>query len=861
LTVDERQIDFWYFTSLVQRARTVQADSRPDETAALLRAALALWRGPVLADLAEAGFPWPELRAAENTRLDALEDYFDAELGRGRHESVLTELQASSLAEPLRERLLGQFMLALYRCGRQAEALNMYEKAEAALDQTFGIEPGRDLRELYRSIRADDSLLLAGRSDARSALSNAGAQTEVRPTIETTVPTPVIAERRRASLLHVRVDPSQNGTSDPEQLDDVLARVGAVIQPQAERFGGVILARLGSHWLIVFGVPRSHHDDARRAVLCALAIRSSLESAVAEHAGHLRIVVSTGLVLARFQPGTQCPPSVTGAPVDACHSLLPFVGPKEIWVTDDVYLLTGHAAYYERARISSGVWVVIGARLHSPTEHVPMIGHKWAWDTLMSALDRFLLHRTPAIVTVHGDPGMGKSRLIAEFERMAAIRTVGQQQVPIVRLPVVLDDAALAVTLIKCCGITGDDLPEVSSRKLRDFIRRTAETDGEAEWMIATLQFLLHRTSLSTLSARADRVTAWWLLLERIAALRPLVLIVDDVEFAEDDVLRFVERITRSGQDASVFVIADARPTPAHRRPIWVEAQRRAISATLLPLSASDMEVLVEQLLDAYGLVQRSKAQQPQNGVITWLTRSLVTACHGNPAFAHDYVALIHEAVRLESDDALSAGHTIGVLPPVMERMTAERVDRLPAVTRAVLQDAAAACPAIWSDAVAAAGDWDHEAVQPHLDELVRRGILLKSETDPVSGNTLYEFQSPADRHVVHSQLPLALQARKRANVIAWIDGLPECRLYLVLDHYRRVEQRITAILGSRPGELVVEELPVIGDSARDATRGPADEAVRRYVALAEIPSWYRARLKSIAGELRIQGNAGRAVD
>ncbi|SMD26533.1 BTAD domain-containing putative transcriptional regulator [Kibdelosporangium aridum] len=855
LTVDEQQIDLWQFKSLVQRARTVQADNCVDEASTLLREALALWRGPALADLAEAGFQWPELAAAENTRLDALEDFFAAELARGRHESVLTELQELTSAEPMRERLLGQFMLALHRCGRQAEALSMYEKAEATLEQTFGIEPGRELKELYRSIRANDPLLLTGRPGVAEAVAQTTSSAAVAEApVEPESPGQIVAERRRVSVLQVRVDPSTDCCVDPEHLDDALANVDDLIRPQAERFGGVVTVRLGSHWLIVFGAPRSHHDDARRAVLCALAIRSTIKEVFGETADRLRMVVATGLVLARFRPENDSPPSITGATVDACHSLLPFVHNNEIWVTDETRAASENTVAYERAQISSVAWAAVGVRPPPQSWPVPMIGHQRARDTLLSVVDRFLRQRTPEVVSVHGDPGMGKSRLIAEVEWLVASRTAGHQPVPVVHLPVVLDDAALADALCKCCEITGDDLPETANRKLHEFVKRTALTAVEAVWMISALQPLLHRTSPSgPVTRRADRMAAWWRMLERIATVRCIVLVVDDVEFADHRVLDFVGRITRSSSEASVLVVADARPAAVVRRPQWAETQRHATPVTLLPLPDSDMEVLLDHLFDAHGLIpKRIDPTQPDGGGLAWLSRALVVACHGNPAFAHDYVALIQQAVNSDPNGATPM-EADGVLPPVMERMTAERVDRLPIATRSVLQDAAVAGPVVWGDAVAAAGRWAKDEVKPHLNELVRHGFLVRSAVDACSGDTRYEFRFPPDRHVVYSQLSLALRAAKRTNVIAWIDALPDCRMAELLADYRKEEERITAMAGCSMGDLVGREEPATnGDVPRDARRGQADAAVRYYVALTEMPAWFRARLRWVAGELKV---------
>ncbi|MFF9477126.1 BTAD domain-containing putative transcriptional regulator [Streptomyces roseolus] len=160
LRVSTDQIDLFRFRAQVEEGRARLAAGKPDLAAQQLKDALALWRGPVLADLVEGGVCWPELAAVQGTRLDALEDYFEAELARGRHQAILGELETLVETEPLRERACGQLMLALYRCGRQADALSVYARVRAELVENLGLEPGHDLRLLHQAILNQDPELI-----------------------------------------------------------------------------------------------------------------------------------------------------------------------------------------------------------------------------------------------------------------------------------------------------------------------------------------------------------------------------------------------------------------------------------------------------------------------------------------------------------------------------------------------------------------------------------------------------------------------------------------------------------------------------------------------------------------------------
>lgn len=159
LSVDTSDVDLYRFRALAHDGRRAIADGEPEHGAELLRAGLALWRGPALADLVEAGYRWSEVAAVEDERLSTLEDRLDAELVCGRHREITPELEVLTATEPLRERLCQQFMLALYRSGRQADALRIYRRTREALIDSVGLEPGRELQELQRRILEHDSAI------------------------------------------------------------------------------------------------------------------------------------------------------------------------------------------------------------------------------------------------------------------------------------------------------------------------------------------------------------------------------------------------------------------------------------------------------------------------------------------------------------------------------------------------------------------------------------------------------------------------------------------------------------------------------------------------------------------------------
>src|SRR5690348_9569346 len=166
--VDEQELDLDRFERAVERGRAALEAGRVDDAEEELRPALTLWRGPALADLPEEIRRAAEADRLEELRLIALELRLDAELASGRHDAVVAELEALTVEHPYRERFLEQRLLALYRCGRQAEALEVYRDARRALADELGLEPSPSLQELERAILRQDASLAAPASPTRS---------------------------------------------------------------------------------------------------------------------------------------------------------------------------------------------------------------------------------------------------------------------------------------------------------------------------------------------------------------------------------------------------------------------------------------------------------------------------------------------------------------------------------------------------------------------------------------------------------------------------------------------------------------------------------------------------------------------
>ncbi|WP_371652627.1 MULTISPECIES: BTAD domain-containing putative transcriptional regulator [unclassified Streptomyces] len=418
IRTDPEQIDLNVFRRRVGEGRAELAGGRPEAAVASLGAALGLWRGPALADLAETGIMWPELTAVQNTRLDVLEDYFEAKLACGQHYAVLGELEAAVEAEPLRERSSGLLMLALYRCGRQAHALAVYNRLRATLVEDLGLEPGRELRRLQQAILAQDpSLGLAPprpaaapaqptslapvpaadqpceRADRRRTLTAVSGHRRHGHAPERTAPSravnvpqravvrPDVMRRQALSVLLVqtRIAPGAVHLDDALQpdravaLDETLERVSGATRARIEHFGGRVVGSIGPVSLGLFQDEEDGGDGTGRvgAALRALRAAAAVRDAVAppgrtavrrSHADPgltLHAAVATGEALVRFAPGDSGTPlSVNGALLDLCQRLLALAAPGEILVCDDSRAAAGPEVSYGPAEGSPRHWRV-----------------------------------------------------------------------------------------------------------------------------------------------------------------------------------------------------------------------------------------------------------------------------------------------------------------------------------------------------------------------------------------------------------------------------------------------------------------------------------------------------------------------
>ena len=692
LEVDRERVDVHRFARLADQGRTALEGGNPAAAEAALREALALWRGPALADFAYEPFAQTDIARLEELRLTTVEERVDADLALGRDAELVSELEAFVAAQPLRERPRAQLMLALYRSGRQADALAAYRATRDTLAEELGLDPGPSLKELEAAIlRQDESLRLP----------------------ETASVKPAMQFRRLVTILFVDVVESMALAEalDAEALGVVLGRYFETVSAVLDRHGGTVEKYAGDAVMAAFGIPVSHEDDALRAARAALEIRAAIaaldEQLLHEHGVGLevRIGLETGEVVAAPNDARQR--LVTGEAVAIAARLEQGAATGEIVIGELAGRLIDHAAELDslgELRIRGKRGPVRAYRLVELTpiatafEHrldAPLVGRKRELAGLRKALKRALEEASPRVALVVGPPGVGKSRLAAEFVRRAKSVT-----------------ALWGRCLSYGDGITYWPLREV----LRD-----APRCEERDAILAALE-------AETPPPAPEIAWLFRRFCEALARGQPLVLVFDDLHWAEPTFLELVEHVADKGEGPIVLVCL-AREELTEERPAFLQGRQNADVDELDNLSDLEIHALVDGL---GGAVLESDQRD-----------RVVEAAEGNPFFLEQLLAL-----------GLEGGLAERPLPETIQALLAARLDRLGPGERAVLERGAVVGKEF------AAGDvvalLDPEAIptaQLHLQTLSDRGFVRPR------GDDEFGFRHILVQEAVYRAAPKRLRA------------------------------------------------------------------------------------------------------
>jgi DNA-binding SARP family transcriptional activator/class 3 adenylate cyclase len=809
LQLDPDQLDLHRFRRLLDEGRGALAGGEAATTVRLLHEALSLWRGPVLADVVATGGAWPELVGIDEERVAALEVRLEADLVLGRHLELIGELEGLVRQHALREHLHGQLMLALYRCGRQADALAAYRAARRILVDELGIEPSLRLQRLEQAILAQDPALEllgpagAGDEPSVAAAEEAPAAGPARPG------EPGGAERKLVTVLFAEVDEpaAEQGERDPEDVSNMLERNLERMHTEISSFGGVIEHAIGGTIMAVFGVPQTREDDPERAVRTALAIRDALSGDV-----ELRIAVATGEAL--VTPGGG-PTRVAGDLVSTCARLQQAAPPGSVLVAEATERATSRVISYGPASLLSlagrakpvTVWSALEPRNRTGLDAlaarpVPLVARSRELAELRGAFERTHVTGNPQLVTLVGPPGIGKTRLVAElWQSVEADRDlIAWRQGRSPPYGEGITFWALGEIVKAEAGILESDSADRVDRKLAQAARYAlAGIPDAAAWVTAHLRLLVggsEERSRPRAGRQEEAFAAWRRFLHGLATRRPLVLVVEDLHWADDALLEFLESLLdRNGSPPGslpLLLVVTTRPELLERRPGWGGSGPAATTISLEPLSQDDTVRLLGALLAHHRL---PGAIGPH----------LAATVGGNPLFAEEYVRMLRDrgfrAEELDAGkpgDAPVAGQPELPLPETVHAIVAARLDALSAAEKAVLHDAAVLGRVSWAGALAAVGEHNRKILQLCLDRLEAKEFLYRAKRSSVAGEEEYGFRHVLIRDVAYGQIPRAERADKHRRAAAWLESLsaervaerPErrgaARAELLAHHYGR---------------------------------------------------------------------------
>lgn len=885
LRVVPDRVDLSRFYSLVNSGRAALVTGSCEQAARTLRNALALWRGPVLADLVESGVAWPELTAVHNARLAALEDCVEAEFASGRYGEVISELETWVETVPLRERLCGQLMRALYHCGRQADALGLYRRTRTKLIEELGLDPGRELQELERSILNHElvlepppvpfrpvspasaaqphrALAIGPRTPARRP--DAGVQQAPipgRPSgVERTegisgelVEPPTVrdvssvragatksteytmAELKRVSVVLVMTRFDHDvGDVDPEDVDAVLQDVAATVHEEVEHLGGTVGGTIGSVWLAVFGAAQNREDDAGRAVRAAMAVRDRLRSRglSSPHVAPLAVMVAvaTGEALVRRQENDRGGvPVVTGGVLDRCTGLLAHVSANEVLVCEATRRASDLAITYDGAHdpVKGSRAVTSHPALDKLEPTVPFVNRDRELKMLLGLFDQVRWQSQAHLVTILGEPGIGKSRLVVEFER-AITDASGKARCLIVRTPRFGRDSALAAlseSVKSYAEIHSADPVEIVGNKLTDAVRSLTGTGGGSSWMLSHLWALLGLDNGEEKQmVQRESFTAWLQFLEEASSGGPLAVAIEDLHRAGDILLDFVDYVTKQVGSLPLLVIVTARPELLDRRPAWGGGKVRTNTTLLDPLSEDDATRLLVLSCASNGTTGEHHGTSGTG--ITGIFRAVVPCVGGNPLFTIEYARMLweHDHGGFQDSreiDKLSDTGRVDVplpLPQLVHRVLASRLDTLPTDVKAVLLDAAVLGQRVCEAGLAAVGARTTGEVFPCLRYLERWGFLRRMSRELDAAVTSYVFRHALVRDVAYRMIPRTVRAEKHERAAAWIEKLPGQNAKLLAYH----QCQATVLSVPANGATVPAQQRMYGALSAADLRGPS---------------------------------------
>jgi DNA-binding SARP family transcriptional activator/class 3 adenylate cyclase len=790
LGMDELDAD--RFERLYDTARAALAAGRAEDALALLTEAHALWRGHPLADFTYEPFAQGAIARLEELRLNAREELIEAQLAVGRHEQVVAELEALVREHPFRERLRAQLMLALYRCGRQAQALEAFQQARRALVEELAVEPGEALRELEQAIlRQDPSLLdLTTPEPAAEVAAVAAAEPEAGEVgADPGERQPGAVVRKTASVLVAKL--ISEDETDPEIARSSVATARDRADDIVFRHGGMFVSALGGDRAWVFGIPLIREDDVLRALRAADELRAALDEGGSPGLGRLtvRIGVATGEVIAENAS------DLFGEPLNRAIAMAQLAAAGEILVSDATRSLAFSAILVEPA--PDGVaWRMQGLAAQRPVaieSGSAMVDREEERALARAAFARTRRTGGAHLLTVVGEAGIGKSRLVQELGNQLSSEAT------------VLAGRCLSYGEGIAFWPLREALTQIARDESREGIRRLLDGADDADVVADIVAAAL---GLGPAESVGEQVPwAFRRVLEELARDSPLLMALDDVHWADQPLLDLVDYLV-DWVRAPVMIVCMARPELLEVRPRWGGGHAHVSSVVLAPLDDESALLLLDHQLGDRRLSSPQRAQ-------------ILRTAEGNPLFAEQLLQMSAEDPDWDRDAAI---------PGAIQSLLSARLDRLGPGERAFIERAAVIGREFWPTAVRELLPIEaRSSADKHLRSLVHRG-LIHPDRSTVAGEEQLRFHHILIRDVAYRSTPKASRSELHERFADWLvdrgDGYDEFVGYHLEQAFRyRVE------LGTADGAprglaaRAAEHLAAAG--RRAVTRGDAHAGAR----------------------------------
>jgi class 3 adenylate cyclase/tetratricopeptide (TPR) repeat protein len=562
---------------------------------------------------------------------------------------------------------------------------------------------------------------------------------------------------------------------DTETLREILTVYYAEMQAVLERHGGRVEKFIGDAILAVFGLPTVHEDDALRAVRAAHEMQQALSKVNArlKATWGVRLENRTGVNTGEVVAGdvTVGQHLVTGDTVNTAARLEQVCPPLEVLIGDPTYRLVKDAVEVEEVaplelkgkaeRVAA--YRLLAVRIGEAVTrrlHAPMVGREDELQVLTDALDRAVERRQPQLVTVLGPAGVGKSRLLQEFVTCSADRARSLQGrclsygdgitfwplAEIVRQAAgIVDDDPLEEAQAKFTSLVGDGEPDVTER-----LASAIGLSGSAFPVQGTF-----------LAARR--------LLGMLAADRPLIVLIDDLHWAEETFLELIRFLVEARTDTPVVVACASRPDLLEEHAEWVLEDEVTSRVILEPLSADESGLVVQNLLGTTGFDMAVQAK-------------IVEAAEGNPLFVEQVLSMLIDDGILHHDDAglwiVTSDLGAMTVPPSISALLAARLDRLGGTDRAVIECGAVIGQVFYRGAIEElVPDGIRAAVEPSLRSLSRRELVAFDETTRFAGQEAFRFLHIMIRDAAYQGLLKRSRAQLHEGFVDWLERVAPDRL------------------------------------------------------------------------------------